>query len=259
MASWPKSEAFHEPWIDAVTAGASFVAEAWFEGTIVATEWPRIDVMQLLPTGLSLVGDGAACADVHPVLFVCGTQSAAALVVGGVGIPSGVSFPELLIVVPFVRRAGDAHLHVFVPRAYSGDPFSTWSGRANYGFEKELAEMRWLGSTFTVTSRNGPLLLHVTTASADPWRTFDREPDLAAVSGVFRRPVLGRRRDGTDVRSYFDWRTDRATARPARAIISIDAPLGPGLAPRIVHGIDGQTFAVRDLRWRVSWPLRCDV
>lgn len=261
MTSLLTSEAFPEPWIDAHAAGASFVAEAVFDGAIVGTHWLRSDAMQLLAPGLFLGRNAAAAtdADAHPVVFVFGTQSAATFIVGGMTIPSSVSFPELMIAVPFVRREGDTNLHIFFPRVYSADRFSTWSARTNYGLEKELADMRWLGRTFTVASPNGPLLLHATIESEGDWREFDRVPGASAMAEVFRRPALGRRRDGTDVRSYFEWRVDEATVRPSRAVVSIDAALGPGLAPRISHGVAGETFAVRDMRWRISWPLRCDV
>ncbi|TMA80520.1 MAG: hypothetical protein E6J72_08010 [Deltaproteobacteria bacterium] len=258
MTSLLTSDAFPEPWVDAEAAGASFVAEARFEGVIVCTRWPRPDVMPILAPGLSLGRNATAEAHLHPVAFVFGMQSDAALIVGGVTVPSGARFPELMIAVPFVRRHEDTNLHVFIPRVYSSDQLSTWSGTANYGLGKQLADMRWLSRTFTVAARGGPLLLHATVESEGDWRPFDRVPGLTATTDVFRRPALGRRHDGTDVRSYFDWRPYGATARPARAVLSIDAPLGPGLVPRICHGIGGETFAVRDMRWRISWPLRCD-
>lgn len=261
MTSLLTSEVFPEPWIDADTAGASFVAEAVFDGAIVGTHWLRGDAMRLLAPGLSLGRNAASTTgpDLHPVVFVFGTQSAATFIVGGMAIPSSVSFPELMIAVPFVRRESDTNLHIFFPRVYSADIFSTWSARTNYGLEKELADMRWIGRTFTVASRNGPLLLHATLEGEGDWRAFDRVPGSRVMADVFRRPALGRRRDGTDVRSYFDWRIHEATARPSRAVVSIDAALGPGLAPRISYGVAGETFSVRGMRWRISWPLRSDV
>ncbi len=258
MPSLLTSEAFPDPWIDARAAGASFVAEARFEGAIVGTHWLRDDVTRLLPPGVSLGRNAAAESDVHPVVFVFGVQSAATFVVGGLAIPSTVSFAELMIAVPFVRRGRDPHLHVFFPRVYSADAFSTWSARTNYGIEKELADMRWFGRTFTVTSRDGPLLLHAMTESVGEWHGFDRVAGLQAMTEVFRRPALGRRRDGADVRSYFEWRTHEATARAARAVVTIDTSLGAVLGPCVVHGVGGETFAVRDMRWRISWPTGCD-
>ncbi len=258
MTSLLTSDAFPEPWVDAGAARASFVAEARFDGAIVCTRWARTDVEPMLAPGLSLGRNATAEPHLHPVVFVFGMQSNTALIVGRVTLPSGARFPELMIAVPFVRRRDDRNLYVFVPRMYSGDQLATWSGAANYGFGKQLADMRWLSRTFTVTARGGPLLLHATVESDGDWRPFDRVPALGATTDVFRRPALGRRRDGTDVCSYFDWRADGATARPARAVVSIDAALGAGLVPRVCHGIEGEAFAVRDMRWRISWPFRCD-
>jgi hypothetical protein len=246
------TDAFPEPWIDATRAGASFVAEARFEGAIVCTNWRRTDAACLLPPELCLGRNVSREPDLHPVLFVFGTQANAGLIFAGLPIPTGVRFPELMIAVPFVRHHTGRNLHVFIPRMYSGDRLSTWSGKANYGLRKELADMRRLGNTFTVSAPGGPILLHATVVPTGGWTR--PTPELDAVASVFRHPAVGSRCDGHDVCAYFDWGLEDASARPARAMVSIDAALGSGLDPRVCHGVDAGTFEVRGLRWRISWP-----
>jgi hypothetical protein len=251
------NEAFPEPWIDSVQAGASFVAEAEFDGAIVLTHWRRSDVARMLPPGLCSGRNVSGEPELHPVLFVFGTQARAGLLFGGLPIPTGVVFSELMIAIPFVRRDDGRNLHIFIPRIYSGDRLSTWSGNTNYGFNKELADMGWLSRTFTVSARDGPLLVHASVEPEGDWTPSGRVSGLAAVADVFRLPALGRRSDQRDVCSYFEWGFAEASARPARAAVSIDAPLGSGLDPGICHGVDSGTFEVRRMRWRVSWPGPC--
>ncbi len=250
-------EAFPGPRVGSVEAGAAFVAEAEFDGAIVCTYWPRSDVARLLPAGLSLARNVSAEPELHPVVFVLGTQTNAALLLGGVSIPTNVTFAEIMIAVPFVHRAAGGSISVFIPRIYSADRFSTWSGNANYGFNKQLADMGWLGRTFTVSARGGPLLAHATVEDEGGWAPCGDLPGLTVVAGAFRLPALGRRSDGRDVCSYFDWQFAAATARAARGVVAIDASLGAGLDPRICHGVQSGTFRVRRMRWRVSWPVPC--
>jgi hypothetical protein len=251
--------AFPEPWIDGERAGVSFVAEADFDGVVVFTNWRRSEIIRGLPPGLRPGLNISSTPDIHPLAFVFGTQSRAGLIFGGVSLPTAVQFHELVIAVPFVRHEDGRNLHVFVPRIYSGDVVSTWSGNAQYGLSKQLAEFRSFAATYAVSARGGPLLLHATVEPTGQWSSCRDlvPPDLCAVTEVFRLPILGRRSDGTEACSYFAWDLRHASARRVRAVVSIDAPLGAGLDPGVFHGVESSTFEVRGMRWRVSWPQRC--
>jgi hypothetical protein len=250
-------EAFPEPRTDGAPSAMSFIAQADFDGAIVCTHWSRRDAERLLPPGLTLGRNASAEPGLHPVLFVFGTQAETGLLLAGLPLPTGARFTELMIAVPFVRRADGGTLHVFIPRIYSADRFSAWSGNANYGFNKQLGDMGWIGHTFTVSTRGGPLVAHAIVEPDDAWSPAASVAGLAAVADVFRLPVVGRRTDGREVCSHFEWQLAAASARTARAVVSIDADLGPGLAPVVCHGVQAGTFLVRRMRWRVSWPEPC--
>jgi hypothetical protein len=162
----------------------------------------------------------------------------------------------MMIAVPFVRHRHARSLHLFVARIFAGEGVVTWSGNTHYGFNKHMAHMEWLGHTFVVSELHGPLLVHTTVDDGGVWQTGGgcTLPNFRAMAEVFRLPALGRQGDGRYAVSYFEWDFDQAGVRPASAGISIDVPLGPGLGPRVCHGITSGTFAVRDMRWRISWP-----
>ena len=253
MEPFPPRAAFPEPWIARSPAGASYLAEADFDGVIVFTTWDRETLARALPEGWRLGQNTSAHPELHPLVLIFGVQSRTALRVGRYRVPREVEFGEMLVAIPFVVLERGSHLHVHVVRAYSADPISTWSGSINYGLAKYPADVEWFGRTFTVTARNGPMLFHATVDAANGWHAGN-VPELAAACEAFLLPVLGLRADGSVVSSYFDWDFGRAFVRRARVAGSIDAPLARGLEPQACHGSDGGTFEVRGMRWRVTWP-----
>jgi len=228
-----------------------------FDGVIVFTSWAREMAGRALPRGWRLGHNASADLGLHPVAFIFGVQSRTALVMGRYSVPRDVEFGEMVVAIPFVAHEEGSHLHVYVVRAYSGDPVSTWSGNVNYGMTKYSADAAWFGRTFTVAPRGGPLLFHATVDTGDGWRA-ETVPGLDAVRAAFFPPILGVRADGDFVSSYFDWDFKKAFVRPARVVVSIDAPLARGFEPSEFHGIEAGTFEVRGMRWRVTWPGPCE-
>jgi hypothetical protein len=253
MEPLPARDAFPEPWIARSSAGASYLAEADFDGVIVFTSRERDALARALPEGWRLGHNTSAHPDLHPLVLIFGVQSRTALRLGRYRVPREVEFGEMLVVIPFVVHEKGSHLHVHVVRAYSGDAVSTWSGGVNYGLAKYPADIEWFGRTFTVSAGGGPMLFHATVDAANDWHA-GTVPELAAACEAFLLPVLGVRPDGSIVSSYFDWDFRRAFVRRARIAGSIDAPLARGLEPQVCHGSDGGTFEIRSMRWRVTWP-----
>jgi len=247
--------AFAGPAIDAHAASSRFAGQARFSGCIAFTNWPRDEVAALLPPELTLAPNATA-PDVHPVMFVFGDQADGALIFAGLTVPTQITYQELGIVVPFVHHRGGPYLHSYVPRMYSSYFPAVWHGNAHYGFSKELARMRWQGPVFLATAEDGSLLLHAETEAAGDWSPGARcdAPNFDAMRAVVALPVLGRRDDGTYVRSYFGWDFRDATVRPSDSCVSIDAPVLTGLRPRLCHDTASGTFEVRGMTWRLSWP-----
>jgi len=258
MTPLPSPTSFLGDWISARRAGASWVGEAHFDGVIVVTLWDRTDVAKLLPRAWTTAPNVSETQHRHPVVVALGRQRSAAVLFGGITLPSDADYGEAMIAVPFVRRRdAGGHLHVFVPRMYTADRRATWSGNAFYGFGKRMAAFERLGGNLTVVDERTGLLLHAVVDPRGPW-AFDG--DSRSISPVpflrdaFRLPVVGLRHDGSEIVSYFAWSFESASLRPVDAVVTLDAALVDGLEPRALRTADGGAVEVRGMRWRLSWP-----
>ncbi len=242
--------------IDARSATASFVGEAHFDGLIVLSSGESARIAAALPPGLELVGNPAEAPDRHRVIFAFGEQMRTAVLFGGLVIPTGVQYHEAMIAIPYVRSVHDSHPCTFIPLMCCTDQWATWSGNTYYGFAKRMATVERRGNTFLVSASEGPLLLHATANPEGDWMPA-REctlRGLATVREVFEAPVLGRRGEGSYVRSRFEWSFAAASIRRAPTVVSIDTPLGSGLEADVFHGAVSESFEVTGMRWRLSWP-----
>lgn len=252
-------ESFPGEWISAESAGASWVGEAHFDGVVVVTLWDRADVVALLPSAWHAAGH-AERLDRHPVVFTLGRQRRTAVLFGGMRLPSDADYGEAMIAVPFVTRERGGGLHTFVPRMYASDRRATWSGNAFYGLGKRMAGVERFGGSLTVVDANEGLLLHATTCPKGPWVAGRDCASTAAVSflrDAFRCPVVGRREDGGEVTSYFDWSFETAAVRPVDAVVVLDAALGDGFEPGTLGTARDVALEVWGMRWRLSWPDAC--
>ena len=249
--------AFPGPVIEIGRSGATFAGEAAFEGCFAITEWRRADVERLLPPEIALAENVSSRAARHPVVFAFGEQKRGAWIWGGLTLPVGLEYHELMIAIPFVVHRSGRFLHTYIPRMYASNSPAVWDGNARYGLAKELADLGWWNTTFVVTDARGRLVLHADVEADGAWRRAASAPAARAAAEIFALPVLGRKASGQYVSSYFAWDFDAATARPAAAAISLDAPLVAGLEPRVIQAADGRAVSVQDLRWRLSWPVAC--
>jgi hypothetical protein len=253
-------ESFAGTWIGASRAGATFVGEAYFDGLVVPTVWSREAAAEVLPAGWHLATNVSAERDAHPIVFMLGRQHRTAIMFGGATLPIPADYDEVMIAVPFVRHEASRLLHTFVPRMYAGDPWAIWSGNAYFGFAKRHGTIERFTSTLAVTDEAGMLLMHATVFESGTWRPASApqcQEHVIGLSHLSCLPIVGRREDGRDIESYFDWNFDRAYLRPISASLQLDSRLGPGLIPtdRIESSDDG--VEVRGLRWRLSWPQAC--
>lgn len=254
-------ESFPGAWISAAGAGASWVGEAWFDGVVVSVAWPRSIASALLPPGWSLAAAAAPETSTHPILLLFGRQRDTAVLFAGMALPTDVDYDEAIVLVPFVRHRAGRLLHVFAPRMYSGDARATWSGNAHYGFGKRPGAISRLGRSLAVTDRDGALVMSLTVHERGAWCRADATavaPEVDALGRLAALPVVGRRGDGRDVASYFDWSFACAELRPVWGSVSVEHALAPGrgsVAPpdaAVTRGVE-----VRRLRWRLSWPEPC--
>ena len=259
MVPFLDRSAFPGPAIDLAASGASFAAQARFNGCIVVTNWPRVDVARLLPSELALAANASATPDLHPVIFVFGEQTEGAVIFARLPVPAVPDYREFALAIPFVRHRDGHHLHVHVPRMYSSHFPATWNGNVHYGLGKAMACMEWRGPMFLMTSETGELLVHAALEPTGDWVSGAAAelPHLAALRAIFSLPVVGRKVDGRLVCSWWGWEFGDALVRPLDALVSIDAPLVEGLPVGTCADAPGGSFEVRGMAWKLTWPGPC--
>jgi hypothetical protein len=217
-----------------------------FEGCIAMVRIPSARLRPQLPPEIEIVSDderGPSC------LLLFGEQSEGTAFVGGMPIPWGSRYHELMVAVPDVRctRTGTAHL--FVLGMVCDAWWAVWNGNAYYGFRKRLAPITWDGRRFAVSGdgdRDGfRAVVDQATAAAPP---------IGWIQAAAALPVLGHRFDGRLVRSHFDWElgshpVDPVTIRLAVSPAFAELPVGIDAAPSY------DAIRISGMRWRLSWPL----
>jgi hypothetical protein len=244
--------------MEASPARAALAARSWFNGWIACMAWPREAAAHCLPSDLALA-PAEPRPDVHPVVFFFGEQTATSLLFGGLVLPTGTSFRELGIAIPFVRVGRQPDLHIYVPGIYASYLPTVWVGNAHYGFAKTLAQLSWQGGLFVVTTPDGRLLGHAEVEASGPWTAAPAGclPVLDAVHALFTAfPVIGRRTDGALVISRFAWDLGDASARPADTCVSLVAAFPPAVPPGRYPDLPGGSVEIRGLVWDLAWPTR---
>ena len=231
-----------------------FVGQSRFDGHVTIISWPRDDVAHLLPPELALASAAGSTPPArHPVAVVFGTQTDSVIHFARLALPGGPAYHEVGVAIPFVTQREGHASHVYMARMYASYPPAVWAGNVYYGFSKELADVRWDGKRFDVNRRGGARILQ---AAVEGIAEGDAAHAFETVRTLFRLPVLGRRRDGSLVCSHFDWDVRDAQVRQSDVRLSLDAALDAGAPVRCSH-VPGATYALRGMRWRLSWPVFC--
>jgi hypothetical protein len=220
--------------------------QATFEGCIAVLNVPRETLLVMLPSAVDLPkGDSSHC----PCLLVFGEQSDGIAFFGGLQLPWGVRYHELMVAIPFVRWGESGGVFLFILGMACDASWAVWNGNIYYGFRKRLASMSWEGGCFYATDEG-----------RQPGFQATLRPRASASSGQFTwiqsaaaLPVLGHRDDGSFVLSRFDWDFREAAVEAAALSLSVEKrfpelPLGR----RAVRNDDA--YWVRRMRWRLSWP-----
>lgn len=224
----------------------AIAGQATFAGCLAVINVARQVLLPMLPPSVTLPqGDSRE----YPCLLVFGEQGDGITFFGGLSVPWGVRYHELMVAIPFVRWEGAAGEHLFVAGMTCDFWPAVWNGNLHYGFSKRLARMSWDGERFSVTDE-----------SHQPSFYAALQPRASATAGQFEwiqsavaLPVLGLRRDGVFVRSRFDWDFREADVEAAALRLTLgqnfrELPLGEHTA------CHDDAFQVRRMRWRLSWP-----
>jgi len=228
-------------------APSATAGEATFSGCIARIDVARDVLTPKLPSSVVLPQSDSST---YPCLLVFGEQLEGTTFFGGLPMRWGIRYHELMVAIPFVLWAGDAGEHLFVFGMTCDFWPAVWNGNFYYGFQKRLAQMGWTGDCFSVTGENHrPGFRAVLRPGGEvAGGKLDEIRAAAALS------VLGQRNDGVFVRSRFDWDLGQAAIEAA----SLSLTLGPhfrelpaGCSPR-----QDDTYRIREMRWRLSWPGR---
>lgn len=184
----------------------------------------------------------------HPCLLVFGDQREGATLFGGVPMPWGISYHELMVAIPSVRWDGAAGEHLFVSGMLCDFWPAVWNGNYYYGFNKRHASMHWRGARFVVDGSNG-----------DAGFTADLATEPTSSRAVFEwirtaasLTVLGHRGAGLFVRTKFEWGFTEATIESAALTFlardrSLELPFEGQLTCR-------DACHVERMCWRLGWP-----
>jgi hypothetical protein len=172
---------------------------------------------------------------------------------GGVRFDVGVAYDECMLSLPFVRRRGGRQLHTFVAFMVSGDRRATWSGNTHYGFAKRMGRVDRLGDVWTARAALGGPVIHGASHPVAAWRrgTDSAPPAARSITRVFDAPVLGRRKDGSYVASYFAWDLADALVRPTRLRCFVTSGEEDAVDVTTDEALD-----VQGMRWGLGWPER---
>ena len=132
-------------------APTATAGEATFAGCISTIAVARQVLVSKLPPSVALPqGDSTT----YPCLLVFGEQMEGTTFFGGLSVPWGIRYHELMVAIPFVRWEGAAGEHLFVSGTTCDFWPAVWNGNFYYGFQKRLAKMSWSGERFSVTDEN---------------------------------------------------------------------------------------------------------
>jgi hypothetical protein len=227
-------------------APTATAGQATFAGCISTIAVARQVLVSKLPPSVALPqGDSTT----YPCLLVFGEQMEGTTFFGGLSVPWGIRYHELMVAIPFVRWAGAAGEHLFVAGTTCDFWPAVWNGNFYYGFQKRLAKMSWSGERFSVTDENHRLdfLAELRPRGGAQGRALDGIRAAAALS------VLGHRDDGVFVRSRFDWDFRAAAVEATSLSLTLgqhfsEIPFG---ACSACHD---DAYRIRGMRWRLSWP-----
>src|SRR5262245_38869622 len=128
--------------------------EAGFEGCLAIIDVDRQALLAGLPSSIALPERNSTTCS---CLLAFGVQSVGTTFLGGVPVSWGIRYHELMVAVPLAVCPEATGEHLFVVAMACDFWPAVWNGNFYYGFHKRLAQMRWNGTSYSVTD-GGPRL-----------------------------------------------------------------------------------------------------
>lgn len=241
-----------------------FGGRAIYEGRVVFTNLDRSVVANLLDSRLKLAAPTDPQMTDHPVILMFGHQTKTTMILpGGVQLPVGDDYRELILMIPFVQEKSGTKWHNYVVRIYLDDFWAMVGGNQWYGYRKEEAEFTEQAASpqFQVASGGaarfeasvedvGPPLTDAQAEAQLPYY-----PEMKTILGM---PILGTLEQYPGdpfVCSYFDFRFKDGVVQAMRSKHTFVSMFVPDMAGFVSAG---ELASVPDGAWRVSnlpWQL----
>lgn len=248
---------------------ATFGGQSTYDGSITVTLLDRALVTNVLPSGYSLAArkDGQ---NLHPVILLIGHQRDLKYLVDGVLMPaSDPDYQEVILLIPFVVRAGAGmKWHTFAVRMYLDDLTAIAIGNSVLAYAKQPATIVESG-TQVMTTQVTPFLQSIDFQSdvtmTGSWSSATSAsgmlPRWTDLQTIFAMPIVGvdTGLNNTAVRevcSYWEWDYSTADVAPTTSYHRFFKPFRSGMNGWVALGplsnaLDG-AIIVRGLRWRIA-------
>jgi hypothetical protein len=246
--------------------------QSTYSGTIFVSMRDRTEVEKVLPAGFHLANQTSA-STTHPVIFLLGDQRELSTLAGGTAIPlcQGCGYQEMILLIPFVVRQGQAHWHNYAARMFLDDIAAVAGGNAIYGYAKEVATLTRVtnqdSSYYEISPWFDGVVFQAELGRTGPWTPADQSPASAPrwaeLKTVFQAPVLGQQPKDSPtplavICSYWEWDYTIARVAPAYARHRIVKKLRSGMenwvSPAPMASPDQGAISVRGIRWRLATP-----
>jgi hypothetical protein len=225
----------------------AIAGQATFAGCLAVIDIAREALLPMLPPSVRLPESESPK---YPCLLVFGEQRNGTTFFGGMAVPWGLRYHELMVAVPFVRWDAVPGEHLFVSGMTCDFWPAVWNGNFYYGFRKRLAQMSWDGDRFSAAGEGR----HPGFRATARGRGQATDDALDWIRSAAALPVLGHRDDGVFVQSRFDWDFREAEVDPVTLAFTLgrhfrELPPGESTACR-----QDDAYRVRRMQWRLSWP-----
>ncbi len=240
--------------MDIAPQTAALAGDARFSGVIARVMLPRA-VAHHLPPGFE-PGDGGE-SDSCDAIVLFGEQRHGASIRGGIPLPLSRSFYEFGVILPHVRRSGEATAdRACVLRMASSYRAVVSVGNREYGFHKTLARVEASEGWFAMSDAAGRLQFCGQAQATGNWSRLRAMcgPVVDAIDVLRERTVVGCRVEGTVIESRFEWDFSAALVRPVAVQMTIDPALGLTSAPWQCETGPGEALEVGSMAWGLTWP-----
>jgi hypothetical protein len=259
---------FDATW-QAKAAPAKSYGQSTYDGTIAFANVDRNVVQSVLPNGLALATSKANL-PCHAVLILFGHQADLRVVpeefgeILSAGRGPPMPYTEMMVLVPFVQKAGSGNMHTFVVRMFLNNQTAQFIGNIFYGYAKEPATFADTSPDFAAIEPSETMpSFTATVLNAGTWTPFNSStiPNLAQIVKILAMPLVGIRpfMIPPEQCSYFEFNYDMANVRPVDVDSEYRMPFANGTASwpllGVIHSAPSRAIQINQVIWRIEFDF----